>query len=331
MANVGYMQVTRRCNQKCLFCSNPEREVEVSFEKGKKHIKTFQQKGYICVMFTGGEPTLSEHLPDLIKYCDKIDFDHKLCTNGQKLADKKYLEKLVDSGLRHVCLSFHSYKTEVQAHLAQNPDSLANIVKTLQNLSQYPHIAVDILTTINKCNADHLSDNVRFLLKYFPFIHFLTWNNLDPRLNRTEEHPEVIPKLSDIELDLHKSMGILESEGREFQVERLPLCYMAGYEHHSTETRRIVKQEGRLTYFLDDRGCLNWTEWHHDKAACCAICSLNEICAGLYQMDRYYSSSELFPVFVDKEKIVQRILAEQKAYEAGKALKSPSRAQKIKK
>jgi len=309
------MQVTRKCNQKCRFCSNPEREEEVTLKTGKKHIKSLQQKGYLCVMFTGGEPTMSEHLPAFLQYCREIGYIHKLCTNGQKLADNEYFEKLVDSGLSHVCLSFHSYKTEIQSYLTQNPDSLNNIVRTLKNLSRYPHIAVDILTTINKYNADHLSGNVRFLLKYFPFIHYFTWNNLDPRMNRTEEYPDVIHKLSDMELQLHKAMEILDAEGRLFQVERLPLCYMPEYAHCSTETRRIVKQEGRLTYFLDERGCLNWTEWRHEKAECCAVCSLNEICAGLYQMDRYYSSSELFPVFVDKEKIIEKIMKEKEDYE----------------
>lgn len=310
MANIGYMQVTRRCNQQCRFCSNPEREVEVSLKTGKKQIETLQSKGYLCVMFTGGEPTMSEHLPAFIRHCREIRYPHKLCTNGQKLADADYLKKLVASGLEHVCLSFHSFKPDVQANLTGNPDSLKNIIRALENLSRFPALAVDILTTINKYNAGHLADNVRFLLKYFPFFHFYTWNNLDPKMNRTAENPDTIPRLMDFELELHTAMEILDSRGKLFQVERVPLCYMAAYAHCSTETRRIVKKEERLTFFLDERGCLHWTEWGHDKAACCAVCSLNEICAGLDEMDRHYSSEELFPVFLNKEKIIRKILNE---------------------
>jgi len=83
---------------------------------------------------------------------------------------------------------------------------------------------------------------------------------------------------------------------------------MAEHAHHSSETRRIVKREERLTYFLDERGALRWRDWEHDKADFCALCSLNEICAGLYQMDVFYSSDEIFPVFVDKDAIVNKII-----------------------
>jgi sulfatase maturation enzyme AslB (radical SAM superfamily) len=310
MANIGYMQVTRRCNQKCRFCSNPEREEEVSLSLGKKQISALKRKGYLCVVFTGGEPTMSSHLPDFIRHCRDIGYMHKLCTNGQKTADADYLAELAECGLEHVCLSFHSCKPDVQAYLSGNEDSLKNIIRTLQNLQRYPNIAVDILTTINSFNADHLSGNVRFLLNHFPFFHHYTWNHLDPRMNRTAENPETIPKLSNVQMELHFAMKLLDDNGKQFQVERLPLCYMAEYAHHSTETRRIVKKEERMTYFLDERGCLNWTEWKHEKAACCAVCALNEICAGLYQMDVFYDSSELFPVFIDKEEIIRKIMKE---------------------
>jgi hypothetical protein len=178
----------------------------------------------------------------------------------------------------------------------------------LKNVPRYPHIAVDILTTINKHNADHLSENVIFLLERLPAIKHLTWNNLDPRMNRTAENPGVIPTLNDFEVELNLAMDILDARGVPFQVERVPLCYMARHAHRSTETRRIVKREERLTYFLDERGLFRWADWGHDKADCCAACPLNEICAGLYQMDVFYSSRELFPVFVSKEKIIRAVL-----------------------
>lgn len=310
MANIGYIQVTRRCNQKCRFCSNPEREANVSLAAGKKQIDQLQAKGYLCVLFTGGEPTVSDRLPAFIAHCRDIGFMHKLCTNAQKLADPDYLKLLARSGLRHVCISFHSCREDVQDFLTCTPGSFANIVRALDNLKQHPEIVVDILTTINKYNADHLSDNVSFLLENFPRFAHQTWNNLDPKMNRTSENPDTIPSLADFELELHRAMEIMDANGKRFQVERVPLCYMATHAHHSTETRRIVKNEERLTYFLDERGCLRWADWRHDKADCCAICTLNEICAGLYDSGVSYLPDELFPLFIDKNRIVRNILSD---------------------
>jgi len=310
MANIGYLQVTRKCNQKCRFCSNPEREEELTLEAGCESIDEMRRRGYLCVMFSGGEPTMSKNLPGLIRRCGETGFMHKLCTNGQTLADADYLDELVRAGLRHVCLSMHSCRPDVQDFLSQTPGSSCNIARALANLSRHKDkVVVDILTTKNRYNSDHLSMNIAFLLEYFPNFHHVTWNNLDPRMNRTTEHPDTIPRLAGFELELGIAMDMLESRGREFQVERVPLCRMVTHAHRSTETRRIVKGEERLTYFLDERGRLRWNEWEHDKADCCAVCTLNEICAGLYQMDISYSSEELFPVFVDKQAVISAVLA----------------------
>ncbi len=309
MANIGYMQVTRRCNQKCRFCSNPEREADMGLRDGFAYIDDLREKRFLCVLFTGGEPTLSDDLPAFISHCRDINFMSKLCTNGQKLADRKYLKLLLDNGLNHICMSMHSHKPEVQDSLTSNPGSLDNILCALDNIAHYPEITLDILTTINKYNAGHLSGNIRFLLDRFPFFSHVTWNNLDPRMNRTTENPDTIPRLRDFHLELALAMDMLDTAGKPFQVERVPLCYMAEHADRSTETRRIVKREERLTYFLDERGALRWKNWEHDKADCCAVCTLNEICAGLYQKDIYYSSEELFPVFIDKNAVIAKILA----------------------
>ena len=68
MANLGYVQVTRRCNQQCRFCSNPEIEVDVDLTTGRAQIDELVAGGYHGVIFTGGEHTLSDQLPALVAY-----------------------------------------------------------------------------------------------------------------------------------------------------------------------------------------------------------------------------------------------------------------------
>jgi len=54
------------------------------------------------ITFTGGEATLREDLPDLIAEAEKNGQVCGLLTNGLKLADKNYLEKLLQTGLDHL-------------------------------------------------------------------------------------------------------------------------------------------------------------------------------------------------------------------------------------
>lgn len=274
-------------------------------------IDLYISKGFKGIIFTGGEPTVSPHLADLIRYASAKKIPHRIITNGQKLADFAYLLDLKKAGLCHLHLSFYSYKEDVQAFLTKNNDSLKNIIQTLKNLERIGGIATDINITINHYNAGHLLENVQWMVGNFPFVRHFVWNNLDPIMNRARKNPDTIPRLAEFELSLHQSFKFLEESNKTFRAERVPLCYLPEYEHVLNETRKIVKKEKRLTFFLDDRGLYSeedWLKkWGYGKAECCKACSLTCICPGLYQINKFYDSKELYPVFIDKEKITRKI------------------------
>lgn len=56
------------------------------------------------ITFTGGEPTLREDLPALIAHAEKVGQVTGLLSDGLKLADKKYLKTLLQTGLDHLLL-----------------------------------------------------------------------------------------------------------------------------------------------------------------------------------------------------------------------------------
>lgn len=308
MANLGYIQVTRLCNQECRFCSNPQNKNTLSYAEGIREIDRLLEMGYDGVIFTGGEPTLSDDLPQFIAYCTNKNLSCRVITNGQKIADIAYLLKLREAGLNHIHLSVYSVRPEVQAFLTNNKNSLKNILTALKNLQKTRDITVDINTVINKYNANHLSENVRFLSTHFPFLKHFVWNNLDPLMNRAAQNTDTLPRLADFEVELKKAVEILEEKGKSFRVERVPLCYMEGFEFASTETRKIVKHEERTVFFLDEKGCIRQENFEYGKSERCRVCTLKDICAGLYQMDVYYPSEELYPVFKDKESIRGKII-----------------------
>lgn len=309
MANLAYIQITRDCNQKCRFCSNPPSGWEaMPRAKAKKLIDGYIKQGYEGIILSGGEPTLYSHLVDLIQYCAQKKFPCRIITNGQKTADPKYLATLLKAGLNHINLSIYSHQQKIQNFLSQNKNSFKNIKATLNNIAK-AKIRVDINITINRYNSNHLSLVVKFIVRNYPFVKHFVFNNLDPIPNRVRENPDTVPRLSDFELELNKSLQFLDKNGLTFRVERVPLCYLSGFEYCSTETRKIVKNEIRPIYFLDQKGFLVQKEFFHEKPKKCQPCFLDAICAGLYQMDKYYSSKEIYPIFVSKEEIIQKILS----------------------
>ena len=309
MANLGYVQVTRRCNQKCLFCSNPEIDVDIDADEARARMTQLAHDGYAGVILTGGEPTLYSGLAALIRFASSQGLPPRIVTNGQRIGrEPELLDRLVRAGLNHVHLSLYSHRPEVVAQLTGVEDSLTQALQALKHLARYEgRVAVDVNTVISAANADHLDDIVDHVVRNFPFVHHFVFNNLDPFMNRVAENPHTVPALWQFELSLHRAMLLLHERGRSFRVERVPLCYMTAFAHCSTETRKIVKAEERTTHFLDDKGKVRQTEFLHDKAECCAVCQLDSVCAGLDGVGEGFELEELAPVFVSPEAVAERV------------------------
>lgn len=306
MANLGYIQLLRICNQNCRFCSNPENSRTIPLDEAKAQVAELRALGYDGVIFTGGEPTLYDDLAAIIAYAAAQGVEPRIITNGQRLAGGTLLQRLGDAGLRLIHVSLHSARRDVQDALTRTPGSHDQIMAGLAEAGRLG-IDADINTVINAYNAGHLDETVRVVTERFPWVRHFVWNCIDPTMNRVAEHPDTVAQPPAFELSLHRAMSLLAAGGRTFRVERVPLCYMADFAHCSTETRKIVKAEERLVNFLDDKGQVRQTDFSHGKAAACRVCRLDRICAGLYEMGTWYDPGCLHPIFLDPAAVVARV------------------------
>jgi len=309
MANLGYIQLARRCNQKCVFCSNPDNGRILTLEQAKSHVDDFVARDYHGIILTGGEPTLFVELEELVRYANSKNMPPRMISNGQKTSRFEFLKSLKDAGLTHLHLSIHSYKHEVQDYLTQTPGSLKKQIRSLENAGKLG-LTVDINCVINRYNANHLHKNVQWLVKEFPFIQHFVWNNMDPSMNADVDLDDVLHDMKDFEISLYKAMRFLDLNYRTFRAERIPLCYMAEYAHCSTETRKLVKNEERAIHFLDQKEFRREVVFEHYKGEACKVCKLNPVCAGLFKGDKYYKVKELSPVFIDPNVVRKDVLGD---------------------
>jgi len=70
----------------------------------KKVLSNAFHAGVPHVIFTGGEPTLRPDLPDLVLEAEELGMVCGVLTDGLKLADKKYMQSLLQNGLDHIML-----------------------------------------------------------------------------------------------------------------------------------------------------------------------------------------------------------------------------------
>lgn len=313
----AYLQVTRKCNSACVFCSNPQFNKEFTLDEAKQQINEFKEKGVTEIFFTGGEPTIVPFLPDAIRYCKHQGINPKIITNGVMLSNKELCKKLYDSGLTAINVSVHSVKPSVSDKIAKRKGFFKKTLQGIYNAISVG-IEVSINSTLNSLNQDHLATNALFWIKHFPSIKHFSYNNLDPGMadgyipTRAGQNAWIVAKLSDLELELYTMVKVLKKYNKTFRIERVPLCYMQGFEEYSTETRKIVKDEMYMCAFIEDgrdnelRIVKPGDLRVHAKA--CESCTLKPICAGVQQeYISIHGESELYPVFKDPQLIIQKI------------------------
>jgi len=310
MANIGYIQVVRHCNHFCGFCSNPTTPYTHDFASMKVLVDDFVARGYFGVILTGGEPTLHPDLPRIARYATESGLHVRMITNGWRLSDRAFAKALAEAGLQLVHVSVYSIKPEVESVLRGVEGTLEKAFAAIDNAAEFG-IEVNINCVINKLNADHLDANIRYFLRRHPHIRHFVWNNLDPSMGRAEvNQDQFTPRLADFELSLHRALRLLHRSGRTFRVEKVPLCYMTDFAWASTETRKIVKGEERIVHFLDDKQTVRQTDWGHIYSDACKVCSLREICGGLFDRGNAYDPGELYPVFVERDAVVEKIITD---------------------
>lgn len=77
---------------------------EMTTAEWKTALDKAWQAGIPHIIFTGGEPTLREDLPELIAQTERTGMVSGLLTDGLKFADKKYLNEILNKGLDHITL-----------------------------------------------------------------------------------------------------------------------------------------------------------------------------------------------------------------------------------
>ena len=308
MADIWYIQVNRYCNNSCHFCSNPSNWTDITLERWYELIDEFVGRWYDWIIFTWWEPTLSKNLWKWISYANKKWISSRIISNWSIASDYEYLKWLKENWLRLMHLSVYSHISKIHDFLTCVPGSYRKLLDAINNAWKL-WIEVQINTVINHYNQDHLDKIVLFLDKNFPFIRHFVWNNLDPKMmKQTKIAMTTLPDFDIFSKSLNKAMKYLSSKSKTFRAERIPLCYMRWFEFASTETRKIVKNEQRLIYFLDSREVINhiWADFEHDKSELCKKCELTSICAWIYEIDTYYDYVKLLPqkVTMEERKII---------------------------
>jgi len=158
------LAITYRCNNDCAHCYNArERSFpELTTEEWFKVLDQLWELGVPHIVFTGGEATLREDLPELIRHAEANGQITGLNTNARRLMDMKYVETLVEAGLDHVQITVESCVPEIHDEMMRAKGAFRQTIAGVNNVLRSP-LYVMTNTTMLRSNFHTIPNTLDFL------------------------------------------------------------------------------------------------------------------------------------------------------------------------
>jgi len=156
--------LTYACDNNCGHCyvGRPRDFPTMGVEEWKRVIDRCWEVGIPHICFTGGEATLYPGLRELIEYAEDVGLVTGLLTNGRRLANRAYLDGLLQAGLDHIQITLESHNPAVHDEMVCAQGAWAETVEGIKN-----SVAADVYlmtnTTLTDLNAPTIEETIDFI------------------------------------------------------------------------------------------------------------------------------------------------------------------------
>lgn len=203
------IEVTQSCNLACEFCfanSSANKEKDPSLEEIHFQYESIIKTSGLCnIQLSGGEPTLRNDLPEIIKMGHDMGFPFlQVNTNGIRMAeDEDYVSALKEAGLNSVFLQFDGVSDKIYETL-RGKAIFEKKVKAIDNCKTYDIGVVLVPTIVPRVNIDNIGEIIKFGINHIPTVrgvHFqpVSYFGRMPRKPQDADRitlPEVMEEIS---------------------------------------------------------------------------------------------------------------------------------------
>jgi uncharacterized radical SAM superfamily Fe-S cluster-containing enzyme len=166
------IDLTNRCNMMCDPCFMDANQVGFVHELTWDDVKALLDNAFsikprrqMSVQFSGGEPTMSPHFLDAIRYARKLGYDSvQAATNGIEFAKSpEFARQAAEAGLRYAYLQFDGIGNPANSH--RNVGNLFDVkLRAIENLHSNGVEIVLVTTVVNGINNEQVGRVVQFAL-----------------------------------------------------------------------------------------------------------------------------------------------------------------------
>ncbi|OUJ19130.1 7,8-dihydro-6-hydroxymethylpterin dimethyltransferase [Methanonatronarchaeum thermophilum] len=202
---IAVLEVTENCDMNCSICFADSKKGGEYYEPSLGQIRDMFQTvkdrsdGSSLVQISGGEPTIRNDLPEIIRMGREVGIDHiELNTNGVRIAeDPDFFEEICKEGIDSIYLSFDGVSDSVYEKRYGKP-LLEEKVKAIERAAEAGVGVVLVPTVAKGYNYQEVGDIVNFAKELIPAVkgvHFQpvslfgrspTWLDEDSRVTLWE-------------------------------------------------------------------------------------------------------------------------------------------------
>jgi uncharacterized radical SAM superfamily Fe-S cluster-containing enzyme len=190
------LDVTERCNQHCPYCfavadEQPDTDPALDeIERWYDRLIELGEERPFNIQLSGGEPTVREDLPEIIRMGRAKGFDYiQLNTNGRRLGlESGYAERLKAAGVTTIFLQFDGMNDGIYEALRAEP--LLEIKKRAIENCAHAHLPVTLVPmVVSDVNTEDIGNMIAFMLEN---LHVIKGIHFQPvsYFGRYPEHGE---------------------------------------------------------------------------------------------------------------------------------------------
>ncbi|MFH0714726.1 MAG: radical SAM protein, partial [Candidatus Diapherotrites archaeon] len=168
MPSTFWLVTNYGCNNRCVYCyaresvGNAEKSDKVmDLEYAKDVLQEMKDCGAKHCLLIGGEPTLYPHLLEIIEFGTKIGLSMKIVSNGTRMADKTFVEKLKNAGLVHASISIEASTQELHDQIT-SAKSFERMIQGIKNVQELG-ISNNTNLTISSLNMEEIVPTAKML------------------------------------------------------------------------------------------------------------------------------------------------------------------------
>lgn len=231
------VHLTDHCNSKCQFCviNSPLRQIPIPTEDLVEFVSSFAHENVDILNLHGGEPTLSEALFPVIEAARAININEiHMQTNGIALADREFVDRLIDSRVNVFVISLHGHTAKLQEQINLTPHSFDKIISGIENCLRAGSL-VRTNTVVCRQNINYLYDVIA--LSYRLGVPWQNISALHPAEHAKTQFSKLVPHPKEIRevlpAVLHKINADLPDAF--FELEGFATCHIPGFENHQVK------------------------------------------------------------------------------------------------